>query len=318
MKAAQEPGVTVSVAIVNHDYGRYLDACLSSVLDQDRPPDQVMVVDDGSTDESHEVLQRWSDRVSVVLQANSGQTAATNVALAACTGDVVAMLDSDDLAVPGRWARLAQVYDEHPEVRWCFHAVERVDRETLLPVETHERLVAFTEGHHDHRDAVMAGRLPVTLPPTSGLSWRRTFLDGLVPTPVPLKSQDNYLKFLSLGLGTGWVIAEPLSRMGLHGTNMYSTMTGRTRSTYAMANALQMQDGLRRHGLVRLADRFLAEAVVDSGFTRSMSPTDRAASLGHARAAGFPLVMALAPALARAGRRSWRRVIAAGRAGRRT
>lgn len=290
---------TVSVAVVNHNYGRYLDQCLSSIVDQVRPPDQVVVVDDGSTDDSREVLRHWGDRVDIVLQQNSGQTAATNVALTACTGDVVALLDSDDLALPGRWERLAQLYDDEPEAQWCFHPVERVDRRTFEPLAVGDRLMALTAGRHDHRRALASGRLPLTLPPTSGLSWRRTFLSGLVPTPVPLKSQDNYLKFLSLGLGVGWVINEPLSQMGIHETNMYSTMTRRERSAYAQKNAIQMQTGLRRHGLLRLADRLLADVLVASRGTTTLELADRVSALEHVRAAGWHLLPAIAVACIR-------------------
>jgi hypothetical protein len=290
---------TLSVAVVNHNYGRYLAECLNSVLDQDGAPDQVVVVDDGSTDDSRAVLDDYGDRVEVVLQENTGQTRATNTAFQQCTGDIVALLDSDDLALKGRWTALRDVYAAQPDVQWCFHDVQHVDRSTGRALSSTPRQVGFDPGRHDHRRAVARGRLPITLPPTSGLSWRRSFLERLTPTPAPLLSQDNYLKLLSLGLGVGCVVGEPLAAQGIHGTNMYTMATGRDRATYQAVNAVQMVPGLRAHGLDVLADRLLAGAMITSAMGRGWSPEDASALRACLRSSGAGLVPAAGNALAR-------------------
>lgn len=93
---------TVSVVVTNHNYGRFLGEALDSVLSQDPPPFEVIVVDDASTDDSREVLARYSERVQVVWQpSNEGQISGYNRGFAQVKGDVVIFLDADDRLKPG-------------------------------------------------------------------------------------------------------------------------------------------------------------------------------------------------------------------------
>ena len=89
--------VTISVIIPCHNDGAYLAAALDSVFEQSTPPTEVIVVDDGSTDDSAEVARRYGDQVRLVSQHNQGISAARNAGLAAATGDLIAFLDADDL-----------------------------------------------------------------------------------------------------------------------------------------------------------------------------------------------------------------------------
>lgn len=220
----------ISVAIINHNYGRFVGDAIDSALGQTRAPDQVVIVDDGSTDCSRAVLKTYDTcaTVRVVLTENRGQAAATNRVVSECRGDVVCFLDSDDLMLSDKLARLAEIYTHHPEVDWVFHRLGHIDRQTGAR-QPSPALVRFTTGRHDHRQAVRHGSLPITLPATSALSFRAAFLGRLVPMPEGLESQDNYLKFASLGLTTGWILDEELGLQGLHDRNVYTTASGRTR-----------------------------------------------------------------------------------------
>ena len=86
----------ISVIIPNYNYGRFLRQAVESALDKTLPPHEVIVVDDGSTDNSLEVLQEFGDRVIVVKQANGGVAAARNKAAEIATGEFLAFLDADD------------------------------------------------------------------------------------------------------------------------------------------------------------------------------------------------------------------------------
>ena len=98
---------TISVVIPCHDHGAYLDEALVSVLSQSRTPLEVVVVDDGSTDDTPEVAARWAPWVRLVRQAKGGVGSARNAATPHVVGDAVLWLDADDRLAPGALGRLA-------------------------------------------------------------------------------------------------------------------------------------------------------------------------------------------------------------------
>lgn len=110
----------VSVAVASYNYGRYLEQCVRSALDQPGVDVEVLVVDDASSDDSVEVARRLAEqdpRVRVTVhETNHGHIATFNEALWSATGDYVVKLDSDDVLTPGSLARGAAVLDAHPRV----------------------------------------------------------------------------------------------------------------------------------------------------------------------------------------------------------
>src|SRR5688572_29854944 len=90
----------VSVIVNNYNYGRFLAQAIDSALSQDYPRLEVIVVDDGSTDDSREIIARYGSKISPVLKANGGQASAFNAGFNASRGDVVIFLDSDDQLAP--------------------------------------------------------------------------------------------------------------------------------------------------------------------------------------------------------------------------
>lgn len=95
---------TVSVVIPTYNRAGYLPEAIESLLGQLGPADEMIVVDDGSTDETPQVLARWEGRLRVVRTANGGLGAARNVGIAAARGEWIAFHDSDDVARPDRLA----------------------------------------------------------------------------------------------------------------------------------------------------------------------------------------------------------------------
>jgi glycosyltransferase involved in cell wall biosynthesis len=90
----------VSVVIPTYNYGRFVTAAVDSVLAQTRPADEIIVIDDGSTDDTRDRLAGCRDRITYVYQANQGLPAARNTGIRAARGDLIAFLDSDDLWHP--------------------------------------------------------------------------------------------------------------------------------------------------------------------------------------------------------------------------
>src|SRR5580658_2014305 len=93
-------GLKVSVIIPAFNSARTISATLDSVLAQVRPADEILVMNDGSTDETSEILESYKSLVQVFRQENSGLAAARNALFRRATGDLVAFLDADDIWHP--------------------------------------------------------------------------------------------------------------------------------------------------------------------------------------------------------------------------
>lgn len=111
------PLVSVVVAVFN--YGRYIDEALTSIFDQPYRPIEVIVVDDGSTDDSADRADRYPG-VTVIRQPNRGVSAARNAGVAVATGEFVAFLDADDVMTAAALPALTWHMTNHPEVAAAF------------------------------------------------------------------------------------------------------------------------------------------------------------------------------------------------------
>lgn len=105
---------TISVIIPVYNGERFLVEAIRSVLDQTLPPDEIIVVDDGSTDDGAAIARSFGSPVRVLTQANLGPAAARNLGVAHAAGDLLAFLDADDLWLPDKLARQAQMLRDDP------------------------------------------------------------------------------------------------------------------------------------------------------------------------------------------------------------
>lgn len=106
----------VSAVIPTFNYGHFVCAAVDSVLAQTYRPVEVIVVDDGSTDDTSERLRPYGDRIRYVYQRNQGLSAARNTGIAHARGAYVAFLDSDDIWHPQKLAVQMRYAAAHPEV----------------------------------------------------------------------------------------------------------------------------------------------------------------------------------------------------------
>ncbi len=120
----ETPGL--SIVVNNYNYRRFLGEALDSVLPQMNACDELIVVDDGSTDDSLALLQHYQRTrgIKLIAHANQGQLKSVRVGITAASGDVVVLLDSDDYFLPGYLDRLRDIYSRHPEVGFVFSAAE--------------------------------------------------------------------------------------------------------------------------------------------------------------------------------------------------
>jgi hypothetical protein len=211
---------TVSVVVNNFNYERYVGLAIESALAQ-RPRVEVVVVDDGSSDGSHEVLSKYRRRAKLILQDNGGQAAAFNSGFAATTGDVVVFLDADDVLAPAAVRAIQPAFSDPgvAKLHWPLWEIDArglstgvLRPETLMPDgDLRARVVEF-------------GPLAHANPPTSGNAFSRRVLERLLPMPVEefRICADAYLVMLASTLGSVRRSLVPLSSWRRHGENRYN------------------------------------------------------------------------------------------------
>src|SRR6185295_5604355 len=102
----------VSIIVNNYNYGRFLGEAIQSALSQTYPNIEVIVVDDGSTDDSSEVIANFGGSIKTRFKQNGGQTSALNAGLRMSRGDIVCFLDADDALFPSAIAEAVQLLRE--------------------------------------------------------------------------------------------------------------------------------------------------------------------------------------------------------------
>src|SRR5215467_9749990 len=100
----------VSIVINNYNYGAFVGEAIRSALSQTYSRVEVVVVDDGSTDNSRSVLETFGKAIVCVFKTNEGQSSAFNMGFAKSSGDIVCFLDADDLFLPHKVARVVAAH----------------------------------------------------------------------------------------------------------------------------------------------------------------------------------------------------------------
>ena len=130
----------VSVVTASYNMGHYVVDAVESVLAQDYPHIEIIVVNDGSQDDTKERLAKYSDhpQVQVIHQENGGQTVAKNRGLAAASGDYVGFCDADNCWRPGKLVTQLDLFNKHPEVGVIYGDIALMDSEgnPLPPPDT--------------------------------------------------------------------------------------------------------------------------------------------------------------------------------------
>jgi glycosyltransferase involved in cell wall biosynthesis len=215
-----QPGPLVSILINNYNYGRFLGEAIDSALNQTYSKIEVVVVDDGSTDNSLEIIDRYGNRVVKVAKQNGGQGSAFNAGFEKCKGELICLLDSDDVFTLGKVERVVQIFRENADIGWCW------DIERKFEDGTGERLphdVGKTRGRLDARQQMVDGTPPGTNTACSGQSYRRETLERILPMPESFKTlADGYVKLAALALSEGWFEPEELTLQRVHRDNVYT------------------------------------------------------------------------------------------------
>lgn len=172
--------ITASIVIDSYNYGRFLRTAIDSALAQTHPHTEVIVVDDGSRDDSPEIIRSYGNRIIPLIKENGGQASALNAGAKLSRGDFIVFVDSDDMLLPDTLEKAAPFFAE-PNVAkvhwnlWIADPEGRTGEGTVRP--------DLSEGNL--RDAVLrAGADGYTWPPTSGNAWARSFVEKVFPIPI--------------------------------------------------------------------------------------------------------------------------------------
>jgi glycosyltransferase involved in cell wall biosynthesis len=160
----------VSIVTPSYNQGTYLDQAIQSVLSQDYPFIEYIIMDGGSKDNSVEVIQRYADRlVCWESQPDRGQAHAINKGLLRAKGEIMGWLNSDDVLLPSTVSDVVRAFDQNPEVDVVYGRLERMDargRVIPTPVLPKDRLVFSKE--------YVVGECLVNQP---GSFWRRRIME---------------------------------------------------------------------------------------------------------------------------------------------
>jgi glycosyltransferase involved in cell wall biosynthesis len=117
----------ISVIVPSYNSGPFLRQALMSALDQNPPPYEVLVQDGGSTDDTLDILRSFGQRVAWVSQPDGGQADAINMALARASGDLVLLLNADDVILPGSLAAATAAFEQHSGLAFAYGDFDMID-----------------------------------------------------------------------------------------------------------------------------------------------------------------------------------------------
>src|SRR5258707_5264565 len=114
-----------TVLIDAYNYGEYIEEAVSSALAQDFPAEEreIVVVDDGSTDDTEERLRKFGEAIRYLRKPNGGQASAFNFGFAHASGEVIALLDADDVWLPEKLGRVYEAFEGTPSAGMVYHRV---------------------------------------------------------------------------------------------------------------------------------------------------------------------------------------------------
>lgn len=211
----------ISIALCTYNGGRFLAEQLDSLLHQQRTPDELVVGDDGSTDDTAAILARFSASAPFPVRVEThstrlGSTANFDRTLGLCAGDLVALCDQDDVWYPHKLARMESLFSKHPRLLLAASDANRigVDGEPLGPLWSATRIGlrerrAFREGRGE--------RVLIRRPCLTGATMvLRRELHSLA-SPIPSTAvHDAWLSLFAAAVGEVGLVEEPLMEYRIH------------------------------------------------------------------------------------------------------
>ncbi|HZC64938.1 MAG TPA: glycosyltransferase [Candidatus Dormibacteraeota bacterium] len=244
----------ISILIDTYNHERFIEKAIVSVLEQDFPAAdrEILVVDDGSTDGTREIVEKFGPQVRYIRKQNGGQASAFNAGIPECRGEIVAFLDGDDWWAVGKLSAISEVFDSEPSVGLVGHGITEVFQDQS------EREQLLHEAERFRLDSVAAARrfrLRKSFLGTSRMAYRAPVLEKIGKVPESLTIQADEYLFTTAGIFAEVVILrEPLTFYRLHDTNAFQVSDGsdtalRRKAWVLSAVARELRDRFQREGV---------------------------------------------------------------------
>ncbi len=250
---------TITVLITTYNYGQFLEQAIESVLAQEFPLErvQIVVVDDGSTDDTSERVKKYASRIEYFYKPNGGQASALNFGMARARGEIVALHDADDLFLPGKLTRISEAFEKDPTLGMTYHRLREWHVET--DKQRDWDFLAVSGDIHRTPDEFLS----YAPHPTSAICLRRESLRSLLPIPEHIRMlADCYLTALIPFVAPILAVPEFLAVYRIHGSNSYSG-TEQQIPRETRKNRLEMWQVV-----IDAMSKWLA----DNGYSRSQAP----------------------------------------------
>jgi glycosyltransferase involved in cell wall biosynthesis len=250
----------VSILINNFNYCKYLPEAIDSALSQTYAPTEVIVVDDGSTDQSRRVIARYHSKIVSILKENGGQASAFNVAVSRSKGGILCFLDSDDWFYPTKVEEVVAIFtraDFESRPIMVHHPVEISDEIAGKATgqtfgKTHSSPCnCYDFARKYHFVEYIAG-------PTTGISLNRRLAQLLFPLPerTARTSADDFIVKASSLLSTVYSMDKRLACYRLHGKNAWFYSDRRHSEEFYRELDCYLNDKLRENNLSAVMARY--------------------------------------------------------------
>ena len=212
----------VSIIINNYNYERFLADSIESALNQSYPFIEVIVVDDGSTDYSSEIISKYQDRIISIFQENGKQAAAFNSGFNKSKGDIIVFLDSDDYLFPNAVDEIVSVWK--PDLSKVHYRLSVVDAAgESLGYTSPQGTLPLSSGKVWETLLQKGGYVST---PTSGNALNRKALEKLFPIPDEYKlTADDYLSYQVPFYGEVAAVETSLGAYRIHDSNQWALTT---------------------------------------------------------------------------------------------
>jgi glycosyltransferase involved in cell wall biosynthesis len=209
-----------TVIICNYNYGKYVGEAIESVLSQTHADFELIVVDDGSTDNSREIIESiFDNRLKIVFKKNGGQASAFNVAMQSMTGQLVAFLDSDDLWKPNKLEAVFGFFEDENIIA-VQHACEVIDKDGKTLKREHPGNPKKVLILDSLKMALLGHGFPGGVP-TSSMVFRSSALKKVFPINDSYRICADMPLRNTFILGLTCLISNKLTDYRIHGNNGY-------------------------------------------------------------------------------------------------
>ena len=250
----------VSILVNNFNYCNYLSKAIDSALSQTYAPIEVIIVDDGSTDQSRQVITGYHSKVIAILKQNGGQASAFNAAVTHSRGTILCFMDSDDWFYPTKVEEVVEVF-----------AQANSDTKPIMvhhPVEISDEVAGKTTGqsfgktHASPCNCYDFARkyhfVEYIAGPTTGISLNRQLANLLFPLPerTARTSADDFIVKASSLLGEVYSLDKRLACYRLHGNNAWFYSDRRHSEEFYRELDTYLNDKLLKNNLSPVMKRF--------------------------------------------------------------